>query len=145
MLRSIYACRLSSLWTVHPLNVNTIMKRIHGILLFIAMWLLMESRSLLLVHWPFFYMKVDCSFNPCVLVLILYTSPFPLLCGCMNPHQRWTMHLSLVDMAADSFFSSSKASWSPYFRMGARIVAMWQCLQAVRMWSFKYATTTFIL
>ena len=67
-------------------------------------------RSLILVRWPFFSMKVDCPFNPCVAVLILYASPFPLICGCMNPYQRWTMHLSLVDMAAGSFFSPLQSS-----------------------------------
>ena len=65
-------------------------------------------RSLILVCWPFFSMKVDCPFNLCVAILILYASPIPLLCGCINPHQRWTMHLSLMDMmAASSFFLST--------------------------------------
>ena len=74
----------------------------------------MESRSLLLVHWPFFYMKVDCSFNPWMTVLILYASPFPLLCGCMIPHQRWTMHLSFVDMVAGFFFFLQSIVISPF-------------------------------
>ena len=100
------------------------MKRIHGILLFIAMWLLMESRFLLLVHWPFFYMKVNCSFNPCLAVLILYASPFPLLCGCMNPHQRWTMHLSFVDMVAGFFFLPPKHRDLPIFEW---VHGLWQC------------------
>lgn len=90
--------------TVHPLNVNILMERIRGILLFIDMCLLMESGNP--SSWcagRFFSMKVECSFNPCVTILILYTRPFPLLCSCMNPHQRWTMHPSLVDMTVGSF------------------------------------------
>ena len=73
-------------------------------------------RSLILVCWPFFSMKVDCPFNPFVAILILYASPIPLLCGCLNPHQRWTMHLSLMDMMAASsfFFFHSKAVWHSY-------------------------------
>ena len=71
-------------------------------------------RSLILVCWPFFSMKVDCPFNPCVAILILYASPFPLICGCMNPYQRWTMHLSLMDMTTGSFFLHSKAEWYSY-------------------------------
>ena len=69
-------------------------------------------KSLILVRWLFFSMKVDYSFNPCMAILILYASPFPLLCGCMNPHQMWTMHLSLVDMVVGSFFVFSFPSQS---------------------------------
>lgn len=104
MSRSPCACRLSSLRTVHPLNVNILMERIRGILLFIDMCLLMESGNP--SSWcagRFFSMKVEGSFNPCVTILILYTRPFPLLCSCMNPHRRWTMHPSLVDMTVGSF------------------------------------------
>ena len=108
MWRSIYACKSSSLWTVNPLNINIPMKRICGILLFVAMWLLMESGDPSSWCIDRFAMKVDCPFNPCMVVLILYASPFPLLCGCMNPHQRW--HLSFVGMAVGSFFSPLQSS-----------------------------------
>ena len=104
-------------------------------------------RSLILVCWPFFSMKVDCPFNPCVAILILYASPIPLLCGCINPHQRWTMHLSLMDMmAASSFFFFPLQSSVTFLSMSKwwlLLVHLWNANGEVR-WIFRYPFHLFI-